>query len=577
MLWITALTTPLLVALLLGSGRASRRGYGALLALAALPALVLGWTGGGSETHHIHTFLLGSEFNLDALRATLLSFTAFLWGVAGWASGPYLAENERKGPYAFFFSLSMTGNFGLVMAADVVTFYAFFVLMTFASYGLIIHTATTAAHRAARIYLIMAIIGEILLLAALLLAVNEAGTPALSEIRKAVATSSSRGVIVMLAIAGFGVKAGAVPLYFWLPLAHPVAPTPASAVLSGAMIKAGILGWVHLLPFGEAGLPVGGGWVIGAGVFAALWAAVIGAAQTQPKTILAYSSVSQMGVMTALLGIALADESLWTTAAPALAFYAAMHGLAKGALFLGTAVIPVAQTARLLRLAILALTALVIAGAPPLAGYAAKYAVKDLAAHAPGYWPTLLPILITVSGFTTAFLLTRFLWAVASEPLPDSNPAPNASAMAFPWALASLGALFGPFLLNPRHGAAVAFPATSIPSLTTSIVPIILAITAIALVMRFVAAKPRKPLVPPGDLIVLIEYGLSQFQRAFRFGGRVNPQYELLNIVNLFDRVIAFETTKSWVDRVEASLETWKWVGFFFILFSLGFLGLLLL
>ena len=61
--------------------------------------------------------------------------------------------------------------------------------------------------------------------------------------------------LLFLLVIGFGIKLGVVPLHFWLPLAHPVAPTPASAVLSGAMIKAGLLGWMRFLPLGEVAMP----------------------------------------------------------------------------------------------------------------------------------------------------------------------------------------------------------------------------------------------------------------------------------------------------------------------------------
>ncbi len=578
MLWTAAYTAPLLAALMLICVRPRGALSGALLAAAALPALFLGWTGGAADGPRAEGLLLGMEFGLDPFRATLLTFTALLWSLAGWLSGPYFAGDRRRKPYDIFFAVSMAGNFGLIMAADVPTFYGFFVLMTFASYGLVIHNNTDEARRAARVYLIMAVIGEILLLAALFLAVDAAGSFALSGIREAVAQSPLRDLTIALALAGFGVKAGAVPLYFWLPLAHPVAPTPASAVLSGAMIKAGLLGWFHFLPLGEASLPAWGGGIIAAGMFAALWAAAVGTLQTHPKTILAYSSISQMGVITTLLGIGLSNESLWPAVAPALTLYAAMHGLAKGALFFGTALHPAAHSARIAVLAGLGLAALVIAGAPPLAGFVAKYALKDLAEHAPSVWSGVLPPLITVSSFATALLLTRFLWASAGAALPNAKNGgtPAVSAMALPWMLGIASAGAGPFILNGRYGAAVEFPALTAGGLFTSIAPVVLAAACIVLVMRSAAARPRIPSVPPGDFIVLIEQVIGQLQRAIRFGERINPHYEWLNVVHLSDRIIAFETTKAWVDRVEARLETWSWVGFFFILFILGFLALFL-
>jgi len=91
-------------------------------------------------------------------------------------------------------------------------------------------------------------------------------------------------------------------LHFWLPLAHPVAPTPASAVLSGAMIKAGLLGWLLTLPLSETALPQWGTLMIMVGALASIGAALIGVCQHQAKAVLAYSSISQMGLITIMVG-----------------------------------------------------------------------------------------------------------------------------------------------------------------------------------------------------------------------------------------------------------------------------------
>jgi formate hydrogenlyase subunit 3/multisubunit Na+/H+ antiporter MnhD subunit len=184
-----------------------------------------------------------------------------------------------------------------------------------------------------------------------------------------------------LAFFGFGVKAGVLPLHFWLPLAHPVAPVPASAVLSGAMIKAGLLGWLHFLPLGHAEFPGWGLFCIAAGMAAALGAVVVGCMQNDPKTLLAYSSVSQMGVMTLILGIGLTNPGAWLAALPVLLLYALNHALAKGALFFGTGVAhSTGGGGRRWVMAGLALPALALAGAPWTGGSMTKYAIKDLIA-----------------------------------------------------------------------------------------------------------------------------------------------------------------------------------------------------
>jgi formate hydrogenlyase subunit 3/multisubunit Na+/H+ antiporter MnhD subunit len=121
--------------------------------------------------------------------------------------------------------------------------------------------------------------------------------------------------------------AGVYALHVWLPLAHPVAPTPASAVLSGAMIKAGLLGWLRFLPLGEAATPGWGNVCTIAGLAAAFDGVLVGCTQDNAKTVLAYSSISQMGFMTMAVGVGLTVPAVWTQALTATALYALHHAM----------------------------------------------------------------------------------------------------------------------------------------------------------------------------------------------------------------------------------------------------------
>jgi hydrogenase-4 component B len=193
---------------------------------------------------------LGAQFGLDSVRQVFLLFTAILWAVAGLYSGAYLVGHRRDRIFFFLFLLAFSGNVGLILAEDVATFYTFFALMTFSAYGLVVFDGNPRAFRAGRVYIVMAVIGEAMILGAIFLIVRDAPGLLLADLAAVVSESPLRDVIIALTLAGFGVKAGMIGLHMWLPLAHPVAPTPASAVLSGAMIKAGLLGWIHLLPMG---------------------------------------------------------------------------------------------------------------------------------------------------------------------------------------------------------------------------------------------------------------------------------------------------------------------------------------
>ncbi|HUG37583.1 MAG TPA: proton-conducting transporter membrane subunit, partial [Candidatus Limnocylindrales bacterium] len=303
---LLAIAAPALAApLLFSAGSASRaaRRFGPW---AALPTLLLAAAPVSFPTIEVPWLLIGSRFGLDPIGRTFLIAAALLWTASGVYARTYVT-GEGRTRFLFFYLLTMSGNLGLTVAADAAGFYLFFAFMTFAAYGLIVHRGDAEAKWAGRVYLVMAVIAEAFLLAGVVVAAQAAGTTELAAIPGGVGGSGRAGTVTLLLLLGFAVKAGAVPLHVWLPLAHPVAPTPASAVLSGCMIKAGLLGWLRFLPLGEAALPHWGAAVAALGVVAAFFGVIVGMTQTDPKTVLAYSSISQIGVMNVGVGLALAE------------------------------------------------------------------------------------------------------------------------------------------------------------------------------------------------------------------------------------------------------------------------------
>jgi formate hydrogenlyase subunit 3/multisubunit Na+/H+ antiporter MnhD subunit len=309
------------------------------------------------------------------------------------------------------FALAMGGNLGLTVAQDAVSFYTFFALMTFAAYPLVVHTQTKKARRAGRIYLFMAVCAEGLLIAGFMLAVSYSPSHYFADIGPALAGLPATHPIFWCFFAGFGVKAGLIFLHFWLPLAHPVAPTPASAVLSGAMIKAGLLGWLHFFPVGAASFPSWGAAFMLLGLAGAMYGALSGLGEDYPKTVLAYSSISQMGLMSFALGLGLYDQVLWAAVWPGLQWLIINHALAKTLLFLGVAVIGASQVSQVWRryvLAGLCLPGLTLAGAFFTAGGQAKYLLKKAAVAGPG--GGLSVVLLFVSSVMTTVVVGHFLW-----------------------------------------------------------------------------------------------------------------------------------------------------------------------
>ncbi|AMD01003.1 complex I subunit 5 family protein [Halomonas chromatireducens] len=434
-------------------------------ASAPLPALVLAlWP--GEATLLLEGWLLGGVWQLDEARRPWLLFSALLWGLAGVYARGYLIAEQQAGEagdgdtfrrltgLAMLWPLTLAGNLLLLLAEDIPSFYLGFAVMTFAAYGLVVHADNRDAHLGGRAYLIMALFGEALILGGLLWAAGSAETLTLTGLRESIAVAEQGPWMAAMLWLGFGVKAGVVGLHVWLPLAHPVAPTPASAILSGVMIKAGLVGWLSVLPLGDpaAGLEPLGRLVTVLGVAGALGAALFGITQRHPKAVLAYSSVSQMGMLTALVGIGLTDPALWPALSVAVVLFAAHHGMTKGALFLGIGISE--HPPRLptwLLWPLLALPALSLTGALA-SGLASKWAFKSVL-YEGGHGALLTWLSLAAVG--TTLLMARALWRQWRER--GLHAIPLLGAMPLAWLFAIVAATSLPLWL-PVAGGVVDAP-----------------------------------------------------------------------------------------------------------------------
>lgn len=396
--------------------------------------------------------LLGGLWWLDEVRQVFLLMTSLLWLIAGCYARGYLQAGSdasadqlaRLRTFEYLWLLTLAGNLLLILAEDIASFYAGFAVMTFSGYGLVIHFRTKEALQAGRSYLYLALLGEGLMLIGLLGAASQMTQPLMSQVALVLEPDSTLGLpLLVCLLLGFGVKAGLLLLHVWLPVAHPVAPTPASAVLSGAMIKAGLLGWWLTLPLGSSQWPVIGQGLLIAGLAAALGSGLVGALQAKAKAVLAYSSISQMGMMTSLVGVALIDASIWPALVPVLLFFVVHHGLNKGSLFLSVGIneqlpsrwMPVLSVGLLL---------------PPLAlvgwlgsGTLNKTLMKTTLYEAG--WSSLA-FWLTLAGLATALLMLRFVWLLYQGRRQKEDAArPSMSA----WMLISWLALVPLGLLTP--------------------------------------------------------------------------------------------------------------------------------
>lgn len=522
LLWLPPVLLPVLCAVVLAVRPGPRTSW--LLVAAPLPAAVLAVVGDAVPAPHLDWLLLGVRPAVDDVARLLLLLTSLVWAVAG-AYARTEAESHRG--YAVLWLLALTGNVGLLVAADVVTFYAGFVVMTFAAYGLVVHTRTRAARRAGRVYVVLAVLGETAVLGALLLAVAEAPSLRLDDVALAVAGSTHRDLLVGLLLVGFGIKAGVVGLHIWLPLAHPAAPFAASAALSGSMIKAGLVGWARLLPAGEVALV---GWsdvVLVLGVLTAFAGVLLGLAQHDPKVVLAYSSVSQMGFITVLVGVGLRMPEAAPLALAGAAVYALHHGLAKAALFLGVGL--VRRTARgpsrRLLLVGIVVAAASLTGLPATSGAFAKAWLKeglDLAAVGDG-----VGLALSLAAAGTTVLMVRLLLLLRG---PSPSGARHVPLTA--WVLLLLAVVTVTAVLPARVLAALDVPAGTAGTVGTvgvvvwdSTWPVLLGLALAAAAVVAVANRPALagaiPRVPEGDLVVACEIGIAWTGRGLAQGATI--------------------------------------------------------
>jgi formate hydrogenlyase subunit 3/multisubunit Na+/H+ antiporter MnhD subunit len=307
-------------------------------------------------------------------------------------------------------------------------------------------------------------------------------------------------------VAGFALKIGTVPAHGWMPLAYTAAPIPAASVLSGAAVKAGVIGLIRFLPLDSA-MPGAGEALVVLGIFSAFYGVAIGITQANPKTVLAYSSISQMGVIAAVLGMGLvAGEQ---NVALDTAFYAATHVLAKGALFLAVGVVAVTSARRLgPTLLLAAVLALGLGGLPLTGGALAKLAVKAPLGDG------LVSLLANLSAVGTSVLMLHFLQRLArTAPQDQQDSAP--AGLAVPWQAMALASVAAPWLLFPFAGGNIA-DALKPSALFDGFWPVLVG-AVLALALR--RWGNRLPPVPAGDIVGAAE-------RAFRRGYAIGAAFE---------------------------------------------------
>jgi multicomponent Na+:H+ antiporter subunit A len=460
-----------------------------VLAVAPLPALAAACFEADGSTVVFPQALLGLTLVLDRPGAMLIGVAALLWVTAGAYAGNYLRDKPNAGGFAVWWLMTLTGNFGAFLADDLAGFYLFFTLASLSAYGLVAFDRTAEAKRAATIYVGLAVLGEALLLMAFVF--MAAGVPSgsllIGDAVAALATSPWRDYAMAFLILAFGLKIGLFPFHVWMPLTYSAAPIAAAAVLSGSAVKVGVIGLIRFLPFDSA-MPEWGDVLVIAGLFSAFYGVVIGITQANPKTVLAYSSVSQMGLLAAALGMGLSagEESAVLVAA----FSASFHVLVKGGLFL--AIGAAASTRRSVWLVLVPATvlALGLGGLPLTGGALAKLAMKPVMGEG------IVGVLATLSAIGSTLLMLHFLrrmWSASEQP-----EIAETSALVWPWLATALAAAVLPWMLYSSVTSDSLRSALVPAEIWEALWPVLLGALASLALWRWGRLLPR---IPAGDLL----------------------------------------------------------------------------
>lgn len=335
------------IAIALGvSARASSVVYGAcLIVTLALGILaLLSLLGGGVSTVTLPMGLpwLGAHFRIDALSAFFLVVVNLGGAAASLFALGYGRHESEPGRVLPFYPAYLAGMNLVLLSADAFSFLVSWEFMSLTSWALVIARHRERENlRAGYVYLLMAGFGTLALLLGFGLLAGGGGAYDFAAMRAAHPSAGVTALVLILALIGAGSKAGLVPLHAWLPLAHPAAPSHVSALMSGAMTKVAVYGFIRIV-FDLLGPP---DWwwsmpVLALGGASAVMGVLYALMQRDLKRVLAYSTIENIGIIFVALGLALAFKAYAMDVAAALAITAALlhvfnHSLFKNLLFCG--------------------------------------------------------------------------------------------------------------------------------------------------------------------------------------------------------------------------------------------------
>lgn len=388
------------------------------LVITAISVLVVLGSGEMAYTLFSLTSMLPVYFRVDLLGRLFASAVTIVWVLAGIFAFEYMKHEDANGRYFGFYLCVYGILIGLDFSGNLITFYLFYECMTLLSLPLVFHTRSREAIMAGLKYLFYSLCGAYMVLFGVYFVYRYGNT----------LTFTAGGVLdlslveghepLLLAVAflmlvGFGVKAGLFPLHGWLPTAHPVAPAPASAALSGIIVKSGVLGIIRAAYYIFGASFLRGTWVQYAFLTLTLITVFMGSMlaylEKGLKKRLAYSTVSQVSYI--LFGLGLFCQEAMTGALLHVFFHAVIKSglfLCAGAIIFRTGKTRVHELTGIgkkmpVTLWCYTLLSLALVGIPPASGFVSKwYLAQGALASGTGVFAYIGPVVLLISALLTA-------------------------------------------------------------------------------------------------------------------------------------------------------------------------------
>lgn len=528
---------------------------------------------------------------LDAISVAFLVPVFSIPVLGAWYGLGYWSQAEHPETAAklrVFYGLLAASMALVVTARDSVLFMIVWELMALAAFFLVTTEDDNAsACQAGWHYLIATHLGSLCLMAMFVLLGSVAGGSALAPIKGGMGAGAMTAIFV-LAVVGFGLKAGLMPLHVWLPGAHANAPTHVSAVLSGVMIKMGIYGIVRVISILPPLPTTLGGTLLAIGVVSGVLGVVLAIAQHDLKRLLAYHSIENIGIITMGLGLAALGRSCSRPDWVALGLGGALlhvwnHALFKSLLFFSAgSAIHAVGTREIDRMGGLArrmpwtaamflVGAVAICGLPPLNGFVSELLIYLGLFRTLGPGPSLtgvafaVPALAMIGGLAVACFVKVFGVAFLGEPrmppparLHESPPSMLAPMFALAGACAAIGlfpTVAAPVLNRAVAGWATELSAPPVQSLAplgwVSAMSILLAVCCIAGVIKLWGTMRRGAFATVGTWDcgyaapnARMQYTASSFAEMLVgiFGWALRPRKHLPPITGPFPKPADFES-----------------------------------